>query len=231
MPNTARIMTSFFRAGDSLSFRLHKLHSYYSNEMNIWDIGCDHGLLGLSFNDYPQVKSIGLVDPSGPVIDVLRNKLKDSYITKASIFHKHGQEIEITQSSNCIFIAGMGGKEIGDIILHLLPQLDSTSRIVISPHRKILELRSMLNALPVSLHKEEVIHEDGQFYQILDLIPHREGQKVSLYGDDIWKSDDGDQYLVQQLQTFNTHRDESSLEYIRFLKVQKSLKSPDKSEK
>src|SRR6476661_2613415 len=142
----------FTKVGDSL--RLTKLHSYHSTEENIWDIGCDHGYLGSSFKDSEIVKAIHLVDPSGPVIQ----NLKDSYISvpNLKIHHQEGQYLFIDSNSNLIFIAGMGGKEIGEIISHLLPQLDSTSKFVISPHRKILELRALLNVMPISLLSEEV---------------------------------------------------------------------------
>lgn len=201
------------------SFRLKKLHSYYQFEQSIWDIGCDHGLLGLSFQNTETVKVINLVDPSGPVIDVLNKKLEDSYISipKINVHHKEGQELSIDSISNCIFIAGMGGKEIGSILSHLIKQLDETSRIIISPHRKILELRSFLNSLPVTLVSEEVIEEDRQFYQIMSL-KVGSGPKVSLYGDKLWESETGRRYLDHQIKYFSPHADEISRLYVSYLR-------------
>lgn len=213
-----------FRAGESLSHRLRKLHSFYRDEKHIWDIGCDHGLLGLSFNDNQNVESINLVDPAAPVIEVLKKKLNDSYITKAAFYHKKGQEIYITTSSNCIFIAGMGGKEIGEILLHLLPMLDETSQVIISPHRKILELRALLHSLPFSLLEEHLLEEEGQFYQMMALKKDPSEKKVSLYGEDIWNGEEGQKYLDHQLTFFSVHRDEASQGYVEYLKTRKMLK-------
>lgn len=216
----ARITMSSSRGGDTLSQRLCTLHSYHSNEKEIWDIGCDHGLLGLSFKSFPNIERIHLVDPSLPVIKALQLKLVDSYITKPEVFihHKEGQQIEINGDSNCIFIAGMGGKEIGTIIQALLPGLNSHSRFVISPHRKILELRQDLSELPITLEKEEVILEGNQFYQILSLIPGNHGSRVSLYGESIWKGGIGELYREHQLKYFSLHRDKASLNYISWLR-------------
>ena len=216
----ARITMSSSRGGDFLSHRLRTLQSYYADEKEIWDIGCDHGLLGLSFTTYLEAKTIHLVDPSLPVIEALQSKLKDAYITKPEIFlhHQEGQKIKIESDSNCIFIAGMGGKEIGSIIQSLLPSLNFHSRFVISPHRKILELRKDLNQLPLSLEKEEVIIEDNQFYQILALVPGGPGPKVSLFGDAIWEGETGEMYRDHQLKYFSHHRDEASLNYVAWLK-------------
>lgn len=214
----ARTTTSSSRGGE-LSFRLSKLHDKHHEEENIWDIGCDHGLLGLSFLDDEKVKSVHLVDPSILVIETLQNKLKDAYISKDKLFvhHKRGQEIIPSSHPNAIFIAGMGGKEIGEIIQALLPYIDESSRIIISPHRKILELRSLLNSLPVRLLEEEVIEEDGQFYQILVLKPSLYGKRVSHYGEALWSSECGKRYREHQILHFKVHKDEASMGYVKYL--------------
>lgn len=174
--------------------------------------------------------SIHLVDPSKPVIDSLVNKLKDSYITKGKVFitQKEGQSLSIDSLSNCIFIAGMGGKEIGIIISHLLPQLDESSRIVISPHRKILELRTLLNKLPLSLIEEKVVLEDDQYYQILCLSPVDGGKKVSLYGEEIWISETGEKYREHQIKFFTPHQDLASQGYVSYLSGLNPLKTTSK---
>jgi tRNA (adenine22-N1)-methyltransferase len=217
----ARTTTNFSkRVGEGLSLRLRTLQSYYSNEQVVWDIGCDHGQLGLSFADVESVKSIQLVDPSEKVISTLHNKLKDSYISvpKINVHHNEGQRLKIESPSNLIFIAGMGGLEIGEIVSNLYSQLNETSKFVISPHRKILEVRALLNELPVSLLSEEVIVENGQFYQILELGLNPNGMKVSLYGTDLWKTPSGEDYRKYQLKYFDYHKDLASQEYVKYLK-------------
>ena len=57
---------------------------------------------------------------------------------------KKGQDVILGPNSKTVFIAGMGGKEIGEIIQNLIPQLTPADRLVISPHRNILELRQYL---------------------------------------------------------------------------------------
>lgn len=219
-------MMSSSKVSPFLSARLSALRSYYQKQKNIWDIGCDHGLLGLFFSNEEEVERIHLVDPSAAVIKELQNKLKDSYITKGEILihHQHGQQLSIETTSNCIFIAGMGGKEIGEIIIHLLPSLDATSSVVISPHRKILELRALLRELPLALVQEELIFEDGQFYQILCL-RKGEGPRVHPYGRDIWKKEVGKHYRDHQMKYFGVHEDLASKGYMEYLADPKLLKS------
>lgn len=230
MARTTTNSSSKDREGDGLSLRLSTLKSYYSNEQVVWDIGCDHGLLGLSFAQTDTIKSIHLVDPSLSVIDVLYKKIKDSYISIPKIFihHKEGQNLKIESNSNLIFIAGMGGLEIGEIISALHSQLDESSRIVISPHRKILEVRALLNSLPVSLLSEQVIIENGQFYQMMELRPSPNGMKVPLYGNDLWKSPLGEEYRQYQLKYFDYHKDLAARAYVEFLKSLNPSKSTSK---
>lgn len=205
--------------------RLEALKAYYQGESHVWDVGCDHGLLGSSFLNEPSVQKIFLVDPSPDVF----KSLKDSYITygKIDLINKKGQDLKIETKNNLFFIAGMGGKEIGGIIQSLLPHLQSCSRFVISPHRKILELRSLLRELPLKLEKEEVVWDKGQFYVVLSLKPDITGEKkVSLFGDELWQSEMGEHYRQQQIQFFSLHKDEKSQQYIDFLRERKPPSSP-----
>jgi tRNA (adenine22-N1)-methyltransferase len=216
----ARITMSSSREGERLSRRLKTIQSFYKGQDHIWDIGCDHGLLGLSFRHLENVKGLYLVDPSKEVINTLTSKFKDSYITRPALFIKNmaGQDLKITTSSNSFFIAGMGGKEIGEIVTHLLPQVGEDSQFVISPHRKILEVRDLLSKLPLTLIDEKVVFEEGQFYQILSLVPGGEGPKVSPYGEkEFWSDDDGSAYKEHQIKAYSQHRDEASKAYVTYL--------------
>lgn len=201
------------------SLRLRCLQSFHSNERVVWDIGCDHGKVGLSFKENHHIEAINLVDPAEDVINGLTLKLKDAYITNPSIkiIKNKGQNLIISTSNNIIFIAGMGGKEISEIVKALLPQLDSSSTFIISPHRKILELRSCLKDMEITLLDEKVIFENDQYYLILALRPGLQGEKVSPYGDKLWRDKTGQDYRIQQMKAFSNHKDVASERYLEFL--------------
>ncbi len=210
------------RVGVALSKRLSKIKSYYENERHVWDIGCDHGDLGLSFSDNQSVEAIHLVDPSSKVIDQLQIRIKDSYITipKINIKQIKGQKLTIEKQNNIIFIAGMGGKEIGEIIQSLLPLIDSSSKIIISPHKNILELRVLLNQLPISLIDEDIVFENNQYYQLIVLRPDNSvsSSKVSLYGSLLWTKVHSENYRDHLLKYFVHHRGALSIGYVNYLK-------------
>jgi tRNA (adenine22-N1)-methyltransferase len=215
-------MMSSSRGGDCSSLRLKSLAGHYTNQEVVWDIGCDHGLLGLSFTQNRNVKQIHLVDPSPSVMEKLEKTVKDSYISIPVFLHlQKGQDIKTNSQSNCFFIAGMGGKEIGEIILHLCPKLSEKDRIVISPHRKVLELRRLLGQLPLESLKEEILCEEDQYYQVMVL---KRGQSnVHPYGEfSIWNSKEGRAFLEKQIAAFSLHRDLASQGYVEYLRSLRS---------
>lgn len=203
-----------------LSPRLGTLRSHYHQHESIWDIGCDHGKLGLSFLSEKEVREIHLVDPSPPVIQKLTHFI-DAYITEQSfkihIHEQRGQDVVPDSSKKLILIAGMGGKEIISICSHLKPFLTLHDDLVISPHRDLLPLRESLHSSEFSLGKESVVLDEGRFYQVISL-NLRKGEKVPLYGKEIFTGEVGEKYRQQQLEVFTAHQDERSRSYTQYLK-------------
>lgn len=177
--------------------------------------------MGLSFLPNPQVKNIHLVDPSDDVVKVLKQKLIDSYITiPDSIFvhHQKGQDLKLNHESKLVMIAGMGGKEIKQIIEALTPQMKAQDRLVISPHRYVFELRSFLNPSEWRLQKEVLVKENQQFYQILSLEKNPELPEVHPFGLSLWADQLGQEYREHLLRTFSLHKDTLSGSLVAYLK-------------
>ena len=201
-----------------LSKRLKTFSQFYQNHAFIWDIGCDHGLLGTSFLNQPLVKQINLVDPALPVI----KNLKDSYITipKINIIHSKGQNLTIPHpNQNSLFIAGMGGLEMKEILQRLLPQLGDADRILISPHRHVLELRAYLQSSPFRLVEEGVIEEASHFYPFLYLSLDERFEEVTLYGKQMWVGKEGQKYLSYLIGHLSCHKNLASQAYLNHLKA------------
>jgi len=207
-----------------LSRRLEAIKSFDHQSVSIWDIGCDHGDLGLSFIDSDWVEEINLVDPSIRVIEALKKKIEDAYITRASSKKVHiikslGQDLKLSPKKKTLFIAGMGGKEIGEILTHLISQISIEDRIIISPHRKVLELRHLLMDMNFRLIHEEVIEEERQFYPLFVLSIDSKYDNVSMYGGaQFWGTPNGLSYKDHQIRFFLKHMDPKSQAYVEFLK-------------
>lgn len=206
-----------------LSKRLARLASHYHGTPCIWDIGCDHGQLGMSFLDRNELQSIHLVDPSHAVIKKLQNNIKDADIPRANFIKLHrqkGQDIQLQNNlDQCIFIAGMGGNQIQEILQNLIPQMSKRDRLVVSPHRKILDLRSFLYQSELRLHSEEALLEGKHYYQILCLAKDPTLPLITEFGVDIWRGEVGEEYRKQQIRQFSLHRDPHSRAYVTYLEA------------
>jgi tRNA A22 N-methylase len=111
----------------------------------------------------------------------------------------------------------MGGEEIKEILTHLESQLGVIDKIIISPHRKILQLRHYLNQSRFRLINEEVIFENGQFYQIMVLTCGGQGEVVTSYGSSLFYKGQGPEYKAHQIHHFRAHKDPESEAYFAYL--------------
>ena len=203
-----------------LSKRLKALASHYHLQQSIWDIGCDHGQLGLSFRDHPQKPFIHLVDPSLNVILNLKQTI-DSDIPKSNLLkvhHEKGQRLKLDSNSKQIFIAGMGGKEIRDILIALRPQMSPPDRVVVSPHRGILELREYLASSDFGLIQEYTLMDEDQFYQVLCL-DFESPDRVHHFGLGVFQGEVGHTYRRKLIETFEIHQDPQSRAFLNYLKA------------
>ena|SRR5690606_29631127 len=199
-----------------LSKRLSCFAQFYTDQSIIWDVGCDHGHLGLSFINHKALPTIHLVDPSKAVSDKLITRIKDSDIPRTKVFNKKGQDIKLNEGvSHFIFIAGMGGPEIINILENLLPQMKESDRVFISPHTKILDVRTFLSLKGHWLHQEGVILDGGVWYPFLLL--GLNGDVCSLYSPKLFETKEGQEYRKHLQEKLAKHQDQQSKEYLNFL--------------
>lgn len=204
----------------ALSIRLDYLASFHQGEEFIYDIGCDHGLLGLRFLSNPNIKEIHLSDPNPYSIDII-SKTVDADIPEhicLSLMKERGENIKITSSNSLVFIAGMGGKTIVDILKAWSEENILNCRsLVLSPHRNQFELRDFLIKKNLSLISESVIYEGNQFYEVIVVSKAQKGRDVSIYGKDLWKGEVGAKYLAHQKKFLAKHQDSRSREFLNYL--------------
>lgn len=203
-----------------MSIRLDYLASFHQGEEFIYDIGCDHGLLGLRFLTNPNIKEIHLSDPNPYSIDII-SKVLSTDIPKQPSLHllkERGENIKITSSNSLVFIAGMGGKTIIEILKAWSEEnILSCHSLVLSPHRNQFELRDFLIKKNLYLVSESVIFEGNQFYEVIVVSKTQKGRDVSIYGIDLWKGEVGAKYLAHQKMFLAKHQDSRSRQFLNYL--------------
>lgn len=205
----------------SLSLRLQRLLSLAGEGEELWDIGCDHGLVGRWARGLARFKRVHFVDPAPRVVERLKEFLSSDIPSNIpfEIHQKKAHEIDVVRAENTFLMAGFGGQGMVEGLRHL--KMTSEARIVLSPHRDQLKVRSYLHSENWGLESEEILCEDGQFYQIL-VLSNQARSRVSLYGDEQWKTPAGQGYLNHLLDKLPLHQNPQDQGYLNYLRTLRS---------
>lgn len=148
------------------SKRLSAIASFIEQGDVVADIGSDHGLLPL-----------WLVKHGHKYVFANENK-KDSFarLENALKTNPGGNLVEASFSSgiealpenvNTVVIAGMGGQLIIDILGAHSDKLENVERLILAPQGNEGEVRKMISFLGYQIYDEEVVEENGKFYEII----------------------------------------------------------------
>lgn len=138
------------------------------------DIGADHGFLSaylVKQGICPRVIIGELSDgPYHRASQYIRGQGLDAYI---EVRQGNGLEVLSPGEVATVVIAGLGGKNIADILLHALAQAYTYRRFVFQPMRPCYPLRKLLADLGWEIINEEVVQENQDFYSIIVTEPRR----------------------------------------------------------
>ena len=155
----------------TLSPRLKAAVLFADNAKKIIDVGCDHGYLssymvtegGASFayacdiNEGPLAnarETINLFGIGDKVVTVLSNGLK---------------ELD-EDMADTIFICGMGGELIAEILKAAPWTAKGGHRLILQPMTKIDKLREFLSENGYKIEQERVVKEDFRFYCVMSVV-------------------------------------------------------------
>ncbi len=128
------------------------------------DIGCDHGyLIKLAFE--AGIKKAQAIDNKVKPLQNAQNNLinfqNNVEFSLSDGLSKLNSDIE------CIVLAGLGGLAIKQILNKTPEKLGKIKRIITSPHKNVAEVRLFLSNRGFCIVSEQVIYEDGQYYEII----------------------------------------------------------------
>lgn len=162
-----------------ISNRLKLIASFIDDNANIIDVGCDHALLDIFLAlEKRNIHSIASDINPNPLKTAKKNI--DFYGVSESVAVKLGDGItNITDATDTIVIAGLGGETIVDILKKDQPKLKNVKTIIISPHSYIYETRKYLTEIGFMIKDEKLFYDQNKPYVIIKFV---RGQKT--YGDD-----------------------------------------------
>lgn len=132
------------------------------------DIGCDHGYLMIeAIVKYDAKYAYGVDNKLGPITSAKNNLIKyDVDSSKYQLTQANGIST-LPDNIHCVVIAGMGTDTIKTILNNSLDKLPNINRFVFDSHRNINELRKFVSELSYEITNEEIILEDGKYYEII----------------------------------------------------------------
>jgi tRNA (adenine22-N1)-methyltransferase len=154
----------------------------------VWDLCCDHGKIGVALAEKSCAKTYNFVDQVPSIITKLNSTL-GSYIPSGvnyNTFATPAEKISIDNNlKNLIVLAGIGT----DTIISILEQINynqiSNSHILVSTNKYPHKLRSFLQKGDYKIIKEQLIEENGHFYEML-LLAKDGNLPISSIGQEMW---------------------------------------------
>lgn len=145
--------------------RLHAVNEYIALEDHVADIGSDHGLLPL-FLAHRGVKVIYASENKKGPYQRLKKEIDQSGFSQINVDFADGLE-KLPHDIDTLVIAGMGGELIASILAHGQAHLEHVKKLIFVPHGNEPELRQIISYFGFTIQDEQVIEEDGKFYEII----------------------------------------------------------------
>jgi len=132
------------------------------------DVGCDHGYIGVQLLLDHKTNYLIASDISAPSLEKTRKLLQqNNLLDQASTRVGDGLDIIRTDEKiDQVIIAGMGGKEIMDI-LKRYPNKNSVQHWIFQPMKELSTLREYMQKNNLKILHDVVMTERKKFYHII----------------------------------------------------------------
>jgi tRNA (adenine22-N1)-methyltransferase len=166
--------------GTSMSARIEAIVRSVRPGVPLYDLCCDHGLIGQRAYEQRGSTPVHLVDQSATVILRLRERLapfREQLGKDFLIWQAKAEEVPHPARTSDFVLAGVGIPCAIRILNALFPDGMGVHRLIIAPQQKTPPLRAYLRDRGYRLISEEVLLERGRFREILVLAA--DGQEIA----------------------------------------------------
>ena len=132
------------------------------------DIGCDHGYVSIYLVEQKKSEHVIAMDVAkGPLEIAKKNIMSSGLSGKIDVRLSDGFDALEAGESDEVIIAGMGGNLIIDILKRGLHKMSAGYELVLSPQSDVPLVRSFLRENGFVIKDEEMLVEDGKYYNII----------------------------------------------------------------
>lgn len=155
-----------------LSERLQTVASMVTPGMRVCDVGCDHGFVSIWLVEQQVSPSVLAMDvregPLGAAARHVAERCLESRIETRLSNGLHNYEAGEADSLIC---AGMGGRLMQRILEADKDKTDSFGELILQPQSELEQFRHFLRKNNYLIQEEEILLEDGKFYQVMRAVP------------------------------------------------------------
>ncbi|MDE6472153.1 MAG: class I SAM-dependent methyltransferase [Clostridia bacterium] len=132
--------------------------------MSMADVGCDHGKVSVECLLSGKVEKAIACDISSKSLQKAVDLAEKYKVNGIEFRAGDGLQVIADGEVDCVVIAGMGGIEIMNILSHI-PQ--GVKKLVLSPHRNVIELRQFLSSREIYVDKDYIVKDGKKFYDVI----------------------------------------------------------------
>ncbi|HHU28900.1 TPA: SAM-dependent methyltransferase [bacterium] len=156
-----------------ISKRLEAVASFVSNNEVVLDVGTDHGLLMIYLIKNKIIERGYASDlREGPLKSAQQNVELFGLNNKIQLLLSDGLN-KMSDDVTTIIIAGMGGELISKILSNDLDKIKDKT-LILQPNTQVPNLREFIMNNNLKIIDEEIIFEDGHYYEIMKVVKGQE---------------------------------------------------------
>ncbi len=154
-----------------LSNRMKCIADMVTPGKRVADIGCDHAFISI-YLAKQGISEGGLAMDiaAGPLENAKKNIEMYGVADKVKTRISNGMDALEKNESDAAIISGMGGPLIIDILSRGISKLSEGYELILSPQSEIEEVRHFLRTSDFQIVDEEMMIEDGKYYNIIKAI-------------------------------------------------------------
>lgn len=166
----------------------------------MWDVGCDHGLVGLRALAEGRVPFVTFVDAAPGVIERLEARIPASQRARCRTAAQKGEELDWTGADGSLVLAGLGNNTIARILSAIPAATLRNLRVVVCCENRDEELRLWLRKQGFRLVPggERLCLQGGR-YRLAFAVTRESGDELQPFGNGVFATPAGQSYLRAKL--------------------------------
>lgn len=179
-----------------LSLRLQRAYEFLEPELVLADVGCDHAFLAIEAVLRSKITKAYAIDNKKEPLKRAEQNIHSAGLEN-QVFPLLNDGLEnLPKDVRQLSICGLGGGLIASILDH--EKIKQIQTLVLGTNKDALLIRKKLEELKFQIVGEDIVYEDGVFYELIKAIPGESRlNKRELYFGPILRKTKGEAFILK----------------------------------